>query len=63
MLSLEVLVEPEFDGNAEAVVTAILEVGRQRRAVLDQMRAALECGQDEKALSLARKLCGMTGKK
>jgi hypothetical protein len=39
-------------------VDAILEVGRQRRVLLDQLRSALESGKDAEALQLARLLCG-----
>lgn len=45
--------------NAGGMVDAILEVGRQRKAVLDKMRAALQSGDDSGALELARKLCGL----
>jgi hypothetical protein len=41
------------------VVDAILEVGRQRKAVLEQLRQALESGRDDYALTLARELCGL----
>lgn len=41
------------------VVDAVLEVGRQRKAVLDKMRAALQSGDDSGALKLARQLCGL----
>jgi len=45
------------------VTDAILEVGRQRKALLDQMRGALQSGDEEKALGLARQLCGLTDEK
>ena len=41
------------------LVDAILEVGRQRKTVLDQLRCALESGDNERALVFARQLCGM----
>ncbi len=43
----------------DAVVNAIVEVGRQRKAVLDKMRAALEAGDERAALLCARELCGL----
>jgi hypothetical protein len=45
--------------NIAGVVDAILEVGRQRAALLEQLRVALQSGDDPKALSLARRLCGL----
>lgn len=42
------------------VVDAILEVGRQRNALLAQLRSALEAGNDGGALNLARRLCGLS---
>jgi hypothetical protein len=45
------------------VTDAILEVGRQRKALLDQMRGALQSGDSEKVLRLARQLCGLTDEK
>jgi hypothetical protein len=52
-----------FDGNLSGLVDAILEVGRQRKELLDQMRNALESGNREKALSCARRLCGLDDEK
>jgi uncharacterized protein YpiB (UPF0302 family) len=43
------------------VVDAILEVGRQRKSLLDQMRSALQSKDNAKALQLARQLCGLPG--
>jgi len=43
------------------VVDAILEVSRQRKALLDQLRAALQSGNNAEALQLARELCGLSG--
>jgi hypothetical protein len=45
--------------NITGVVDAILEVGRQRQAVLEQLRAALQSGNDSEALRRARELCGL----
>ena len=42
------------------VVDAILEVGRQRNAILDRLRAALQSGDNSQALNLARQYCGLT---
>ena len=42
-----------------SVVDAILEVGRQRTALLEKMRSALESGDDTSALFHARELCGL----
>jgi hypothetical protein len=41
------------------VVEAILEVGRQRKAILQRLRNALECGDTDNALKFARQLCGL----
>jgi len=40
-------------------VDAILEVGHQRKLLLDQVRSALISGNDAEALSYARRLCGL----
>jgi hypothetical protein len=45
--------------NITGAVDAILEVGRQRKAVLEKLRAALQSGNDPQALHLARQLCGL----
>jgi hypothetical protein len=45
--------------NIPGAVDAILEVGRQRKAALEQLRAALQSGNDPEALKLARQLCGL----
>jgi hypothetical protein len=45
--------------NIAGAVDAILEVGRQRKAVLKKLRAALQSGNDPQALNLARQLCGL----
>jgi conjugal transfer/entry exclusion protein len=43
------------------VVDAILEVSRQRKSLLDQLRSLLQSGNNAKALQLARQLCGLPG--
>lgn len=45
------------------LVDAILEVGRERKTLLDQLRSALKSGNDAEALRFARKLCGLWGKR
>lgn len=45
--------------NIMGTVDAILEVGRQRKFVLNQLRVALQSGDDSQALNLARQLCGL----
>jgi hypothetical protein len=47
------------DTSTLALVEAILEVGRKRKAILDRLRAALESGDNDRALELARELCGL----
>ncbi len=42
------------------IVDAILDVGRQRNALLAQLRSALESGAEKEALILAKRLCGVT---
>lgn len=43
------------------IVDAILEVSRQRKLLLDELRSALQSGENDNALQLARKLCGLQG--
>jgi hypothetical protein len=45
------------------IITAAVDIARRRRAVLDQMREAFEHGDDDKALKLARNLCGLNNEK
>jgi len=45
--------------NDSGVIDTILEVGRQRAAWLALLRAALEAGNDEKALQIARRLTNL----
>ena len=45
--------------SVSGIVDAILEVGRQRNALLEQMSAALQSGDEKQALTLARRLCGL----
>jgi hypothetical protein len=45
--------------NVAGVIDSVLEVGRQRKVLLDKLRAALESGDDSGALELARQLCGL----
>jgi hypothetical protein len=47
------------ESNTAGIVDAILEVGRQRAALLEDLRSALQCGNEPKALHLARQLCGL----
>lgn len=41
------------------VVDAILKVSKERKAILDRLRTALESGDADQALELARQLCGL----
>lgn len=43
------------------LVDGILEVGRQRKSLLSQLRSALESGDNTGALKMARELCGLSG--
>ncbi len=45
--------------NVGGVIDAILEVGRQRKDLLVQLRRALQSGDDSLALEFARQLCGL----
>jgi hypothetical protein len=45
--------------NTTGIVDAVLDVGRQRRWLFEQLRAALESGDETKALSVAKVLCGV----
>ena len=51
------------ESDMSGILDAILEVGRQRKMLLDQMRSALESGDGEKALVFARRLCGVDNEK
>jgi hypothetical protein len=51
------------ESDISGIVDAIVEVGRQRKMLLDQMRSALESGDGEKALAFARRLCGLNNEK
>ena len=41
------------------VLDAALEIARRRRDTLAQLRAALEAGNQEQAITLATELCGL----
>ena len=41
------------------VLDAALEIARRRRDTLAQLRAALEAGNQEQAITLAKELCGL----
>jgi hypothetical protein len=45
--------------SSAGIVDAILAVGHQRQALLDQVRSALMSGNDIVALRFARQLCGL----
>lgn len=54
-------VDSEYDGHSvSGIVDAILEVGRQRKTLLAQLRIALEASNEGEALNLARRLCGLS---
>jgi hypothetical protein len=62
MSQLERLVDAQLVAtptSLSGVVDAILEVNRQRKSLLDQLRAALQSGKDAEALQLARQFCGL----
>jgi hypothetical protein len=44
----------------DGVLDAALEIARRRRDTLAQLRAALEAGNQEQAITLAKELCGLT---
>lgn len=46
--------------SVSGIVDAILEIGRERSALLARLRIALESGQEREALMLSRRLCGIT---
>jgi hypothetical protein len=46
--------------SVSGIVDAIITVGRQRNELLANLRSALESSQTEKAISLARRLCGLS---
>ena len=47
---------PSFSG----IVDGILDVGRQRAALLAEMRGALERGDNNRVVVLCKQLCGVT---
>lgn len=51
--------KPE-QANIANLVDAVVEVGRQRAALLRSLKAALQCGNNEEALRLSRELCGLS---
>ena len=56
------LTEPSTVSHSEAlrgVLDAALEIARRRRDTLAQLRAALEAGDHEQAITLAKELCGL----
>ena len=55
--------QAESNLTLSGVTDAILEVGRQRKALLYQMRGAIQSGDTEKVLRLARQLCGLIDEK
>jgi hypothetical protein len=57
--SLSPVDSAHHDHSLSGVVDAILEVGRQRKALLAQLRIALEAGNDGGALNLATFRCKM----
>jgi hypothetical protein len=53
-------VDSEYDDHSiSGIVDVVLEVGRQRNALLAQLRIALESGKERIALNLAKRLCGL----
>ena len=42
-----------------ALIEAALEIAQERREIMAKLRAALESGNDTRALELARELCGV----
>jgi hypothetical protein len=48
------------DGDFDGVLDAALEICRQRRETLGLLRAALQANEHDKAISLAKELCGLT---
>jgi hypothetical protein len=47
-------------GTLSGVLDVALEIARRRRDTLAQLRAALEAGKHEQAITLAKELCGLT---
>ena len=53
-------VDFEYQGHSiSGIVDVVLQVGRQRNALLAQLRIALESGKERIALNLAKRLCGL----
>ena len=47
------------EDNMRGLLEAALDISRKRRDILVKLKAALEAGDDIKALELARELCGV----
>jgi hypothetical protein len=45
--------------NIGSVVDAILEVAQRRKTALEQLRMALQSGENDRAIVIARELCGL----
>ena len=46
--------------SVKGTVAAVLKIGRERKLVLEKMKAALESGNDSEALKFARLYVGIT---
>lgn len=54
-----VLIAPT--ASLKGVIDTILKVGKERNALLHDLRLSLIAGHEDKALELARELCGLKG--
>jgi len=57
--------QPEFippSQLSEDDIAAIVAIGREQALLMDQLQAALEAGDDRRALSVARELVGLEKK-
>jgi hypothetical protein len=52
---------PNQDGGLDGIVDAIASVSRERHALMEQLREALQNHADTRALALARNLVGLGG--
>ena len=48
-----------MENSSQGIIEAAREIAARRRETLSRLRAALECGDTEQVLNIARELCGV----
>jgi hypothetical protein len=63
-MSGNLLLDEPLDSTAKAaLISALMEIGRERQRILESMRAALLRGDEDEALERARELTGLPAKR